>query len=410
MCRHVQTMMTLSRAFIAKADSERETISIVPADQQTLDSNSYDVLFFLPGIHISYLLGDELVQNNPVVHGALRLLTSCFKKILIISLFPDLEITACDRKYFLDNQERRGVKKLYHTLLQGNTDRPVFLLYGQLCVMQLLIETGKRIGVRLFIEFQHGWIHGKSLWKLPTYAKPSHFLCLDAQSLSYIKNTYPEVKPKLLGHYPLIPSTTITSGHQERIGEVLRVLLCTSQRDVELGYQSSTEIYLKPAGLSVSSDAFGVLSELSRYQSLEVTVREKSHTMDPLSSKKKSYSDLISDILNADLVLSSTSTVNIQAASLGVPSIWLSSRISPTTKALFDAYPEIPHVNVCLRNGLDALIHDRNSLTRVYTMIAQKCTIHDKKVFVLDRIQGIFEKFHTILLAEYLGNTVNQSS
>ena len=189
----------------------------------------------------------------------------------------------------------------------------------------------------------------KKLWPFLSsnpLAYPDYYLCVDQVSKEYVDNQAYNVKTLLLGDYIVSsdPKFSISTTSQLK-KNTLSILTSLSMRDYETRHLTKSPFnspHLKWYR-SQEYSAFKLFldvclqSNSSLPKSYSFTQRTKPHDS-PSDANISSQPSLLDDLLKVNLVTSACSTLNIHAASLGIPSVWLSRRLMPS---LPTAYPHI---------------------------------------------------------------------
>ena len=303
------------------------------------------------------IISRNRLQDNSLLASIIHLLFSFEPTINILVLLPQIPLVEADQFLSSRDSVRLQLKKLLRSYFTRAVEPShCFTLNGHLLSTQLVVKTIRSLLSTRIAEFQHGWVNGKNLFSSDVSFLPHDFLATDLSSSQYVRSTYPGLNTYVVGQFGLYINHSIRPPELYP-DKTLSILLSQSKRDIELGYQSADTINTPWSSYPIPIDVYPFLKDLSSCFSLSISIRLKPHTSYK-SAFNKSTQPLYLDLLNSDLVLSPVSTLNIQAQAIGISSAWFSPLLTPTSKALFDAYPSIPKLN-CTHNSLSDLLEYR---------------------------------------------------
>lgn len=253
------------------------------------------------------------------------------------------------------------------------------------------------------VELQHGWVVGKQsslrrIGKGNAISNPDYYLVYDEYSSQHLHSLFNPIKTiqigdilfslQLLERFDKSRITNFKIPLNQENGHNL--LVCFSERDIELGYANKNFLMLK--GNAFPCELMPLLNFLkSSYGKIAIKMRSKPH-QDQSKIKKgfssvKSQNCISDDLLWADSVASALSTVSLSASYLQIPSYFYISNTSIIHKELIDRYSsniihitsntssdELKAYSKSVENWVNANLLERNKKSLQYArMTMAKC-------------------------------------
>ena len=281
----------------------------------------------------------------------------------------------------------------------------LFLICSHFKPVQSLIAQvkGNRLGRgrTKVIELQHGWVVGKqsSLRRLGSgeeLSNPDYYLVADELSAKHLHLLYDQTNTIVIGDI-LLSSQLLRRANSKSISDnplkfhentSHNLLVCFSERDIELGYVSKD--YLQLNGKSFPRELLPLVTTLKGIYG-EVTVKMRSKPHQDQSKVKAGFSSvkeqncISDDLLWADSVASALSTVSLSSSYLNIPSYFYISNMSGIHKSLIVNYAHsIFHVNQNIDLGdLESYIHRMNEWPKANSaMRTNKCLNYCRETMI----------------------------
>lgn len=211
-------------------------------------------------------------------------------------------------------------------------------------------------------ELQHGWLVGKhtSLSSNQKFLNPDDYLVIDNKSEKHLATLDDNVSTIKVGDIIFAAQAL----HEIRTNFIAdtpsdpnshNLLICFSERDIELGYASKNYILIdeKPVPREVMS-YYEYLQ--SKSQNVNIRLRSKPHQSSSVLGDKNfpqinSQRSLAADLLWSDSVVSAMSTVSISSSFLGIPSFFYNFTLKATHATFVKNYiDKVMHLSLIIDN------------------------------------------------------------
>jgi len=243
-------------------------------------------------------------------------------------------------------------------LLEATEIAALFTLCSHLTIVNQFLRifrelTALQANRPFILEMQHGWVAGKvsHLREGFSLRNPDFYLCNDVESFKYLSKNESGVEAILTGDILLALQIRHALKGQSNYIDVaaselsrLSILLCCTPRDFELGILSGQVYFYRNAPLP--REAIEILESVNRIGlDFSLKLRSKPHNqkefpgaMAPYTNLYNAGDSLVSQLVEADLVLSAASAVTISAANLGIPSCFYATKCSNEMATMMTYY------------------------------------------------------------------------
>lgn len=223
----------------------------------------------------------------------------------------------------------------------------VYYVNGHLVPIQLIVEHMRALNPHVQVtEIQHGWLAGKDIFKRHCKGGlPDRFIAWDYVSLRYLEERAIRhgVKLELAGDLLMLLQISQWQARNRERARVeterkeVNVLLCMSDRDLELGYITKDDCHERD-GLLEPKVVYDLIKEIEKIKPVKIERRAKPHDVKGSDAR----SSLVSQIHESDLVVSCISTVSIQAHRyMGKRSFWYYRHRTGITEVLQQSYSHV---------------------------------------------------------------------
>ena len=211
-------------------------------------------------------------------------------------------------------------------------------------------------------ELQHGWLVGKrtSLSSAQKFLNPDDYLVIDHKSEKHLATLDDNVSTIKVGDI-IFAAQALHELRTHCISDAPsnpnshNLLICFSERDIELGYASKDYILVdeKPVPKEVES-YYQYLQ--SKSQKVNIRLRSKPHQSSSILKDKNfpqinTQRSLAADLLWSDSVVSAMSTVSISSSFLGIPSFFYNSTLKATHSTFVNQYiDKVMHLSLLRDN------------------------------------------------------------